>query len=78
MLKNYLFLLGIFVYHDIEGSRLKEEIDMDIMTKELKGGFKVLWRGEGKLTSSALTLKTIQNFMRKLDVNKKYVNVIQR
>lgn len=49
--------LGIHVYSEIKGSGLKEEIDLDMVTRELTEGYKTPWPGEGKLISSALSLK---------------------
>lgn len=34
---------GIPVYSKIEGSGLKGEVDMNMVTKELTGGFKTMW-----------------------------------
>ncbi|KAI5664419.1 hypothetical protein M9H77_23742 [Catharanthus roseus] len=45
------------------GSRLKEEIDMDMVTKELTGRFRIVWLGEGKLASSVFTLKVTEDPM---------------
>lgn len=38
--------LGIPIYSEIEGSSLKKEIDLDMVTRELTECYKTTWLGE--------------------------------
>lgn len=49
--------LDIPIYYEIEGSCLKDDIDLYMVRRELTEGYKINWLGEGKLTFSTLLLK---------------------
>ncbi|KAI5663458.1 hypothetical protein M9H77_22781 [Catharanthus roseus] len=49
--------LEIPTYPDVLGTGLKDDIDLDMVTAELARGAKTTWLGEGKLSSTCLTLK---------------------